>query len=78
MKQKDIALILIVAAVGGVISIVLTQQFFVPKKNKELSVQIVEPIKSEFQQPDNKVFNNNAINPTQLIEIGNGSNANPF
>jgi mannitol-specific phosphotransferase system IIBC component len=78
MKQKDIALIIVIAFVGAVFSLLLTQTIFVTKKSQKLTAEVIEPITSEFKEPDRAVFNNNAINPTQLIQIGDSSNPTPF
>lgn len=78
MKQKDIALIVIVAVVAGVFSIVITSTVFVGKKGKELKAETVSSISSEFKQPDKNVFNQDALNPTQLIQIGENNNPKPL
>ena len=78
MKQKDIALLIVVAVIAGVISIIITSTVFVGKGGKELKAENVSAITSEFKKPDNKVFNENAINPTQLIQIGDNNNPNPL
>lgn len=81
MKQKDIPLILVAVFVAGIVSFVFTQLVFVPKKTKQQEVQIVPAISSEFNKPDSRVFNKNAIDPTQLIQIGDtssGENKQPF
>lgn len=78
MKQKDIALIVVVIIFAGIVSLIISNFFFTPDSNKNLTAEIVEPITSEFQPPDNSVFNNDAINPTKLIEIGNSNNNQPF
>ncbi len=78
MKQKDIALIIVVAFFAAIIALLLTQTLFVTKKSKELTAEKVEPISAEFKTPDPAVFNDKAINPTQLIQIGDGTNTNPF
>lgn len=78
MKQKDIALIVVVGIVAAVISLVVTQAVFVSKKHKEMTTQVVDPISSEFKTPDPAVFNKDAINPTQLIQIGDGNNTSQF
>lgn len=77
MKQKDIALFLIVAFAAGVISLVVSRVFISPS-SRNLEAQVVEPISTEFQLPDERVFNENAVNPTQLIQIGNTNNSKPF
>jgi mannitol-specific phosphotransferase system IIBC component len=78
MKQKDVALILVVIFFAAVVSLVVTKTIFVPDKHKQLQAEVVEPIKSEFREPDKTVFNENAINPTQLIQIGDNNNTTPF
>ena len=78
MKQKDLPILIAIVIVSAIFSLVLTQALFVPKKTKKQQVQIVPKISSEFQKPDDRIFNKNAINPTQLIQIGNDSNPKPF
>ncbi len=78
MKQKDIVVIVVVGIVAAIFSLLITQTIFVPKKNKDLTAQVVEPISSQFNQPEKSVFNPEAINPTQLIQIGDSNNASPF
>lgn len=78
MKQKDIAVIIAAGFVAAIFSLLLTQAIFVPKKNKQLSAEVVDPINAEFNEPDKSVFNPEAINPTQLIQIGDNTNSTPF
>ncbi len=84
MKQKDIILIAIVVLFAGILSVIVSNFFFTTDENKSLSAEVVESIDSEFQNSEQKegleqrVFNNNAINPTKLIEIGNSNNKQPF
>lgn len=78
MKQKDIALIVVVVIVSGVFSVVLSS-FLIgsPSKQKQM-VEVVEPISSEFNSPNSKYFNERSINPTQTITIGDNTNPQPF
>lgn len=77
MKQQDIAIVIIVVFIAGVLSFILSSQFIVGNTDK-LTAETVAPITSEFQVPDNKVFNPEAINPTVKIEIKPGDNNQPF
>ena len=77
MKQKDIAVILVVAIVAAAISLVVTQTLFGSNK-RDLTAEKVDPISSEFKGPDTSVFNQNAVNPTQLIQIGDSNKPSPF
>ncbi len=78
MKQKDIALIIVIAFVTGVASFVISGKIFVTSKNRQQKVEVVDVIKSEFQTPSSKYFSTNSINPTQLVQVGGNNNTNPF
>lgn len=77
MKQKDIALIIIVVFFAGVASFFLSG-FIFRTNNLSEKVKTVEPISADFTDPDKKYFNPDAINPTQLIRIGENNNPQPF
>lgn len=78
MKQKDIALIIVIAFFSAVASFVVSNKLFVTPNNRSQQVEVVDPIESSFQTPDKKYFNSSSIDPTQSSAIGNGSNDNPF
>ena len=78
MKQKDLALIAVVVAVGLVLAIVVSKFIFVSPKNRQQTVEVVPSISSDFQSPDTNYFNGQSVDPTQLITIGNSNNNNPF
>jgi len=77
VKQKDIALIAVVVIFAGIVSLLFTN-FFFSGKSRELTAEKVDAISSKFDKPDPKVFNKDAINPTQLIQIGDNNNPDPF
>ena len=80
MKQKDFLTIGVIVIISAVISIILAKQVIGSPKNRQQKVEHVDVISSEFNRPpaDSKVFNANAINPTQNIQIGNDANAKPI
>lgn len=78
MKQKDLALIIVIAAVSGSISFAVSHFLFASPQNQRQQVAVVDKITTEFTTPDPKFFNSQSINPAKLIEVGNGNNTNPF
>lgn len=78
MKQKDIAMIIVVVFVSGVLSFFISRLFFAAPKDRQQKVEVVDVITSDFPTPDKKYFNKDSINPTQLIHIGDTNNPNPF
>ena len=78
MKQKDIAIIIVVVFVSGLLSYFISNALFASPDNVTTEVEVVEPITADFPEPDTRYFNTNSINPTQTITIGDGQNQQPF
>lgn len=78
MKQKDIALIVIIVITSAIVSLVVSQAIFAPPKNRQQQVEVVQPITADFPQPDSHYFNSNAFDPTKTITIGQNNNTAPF
>jgi len=78
MKQKDIALIIIIVFVSAVASFFISNALFASPENRQQKVEVVEAITSDFPKPSGKYFNSDSIDPTQLIQIGNSTNPDPF
>lgn len=78
MKKQDIGLIIAVAVFAGIFSLIASTLIFTPRSTKGLKAQKVDEISSSFNQPDKRYFNTQSINPTQLIQIGDSANNQPF
>ncbi|HET7060445.1 MAG TPA: hypothetical protein VFH99_03995 [Candidatus Saccharimonadales bacterium] len=78
MKQKDIALIIMIIAIAGVLSFFISKQIFASPKNRQQQVEVVQPITADFPKPDSNYFNSQAFDPTQTITIGQNANPDPF
>lgn len=78
MKQKDIALIIVIAAVSGVLSFFISGKIFATPSNRQQAVEKVDVITADFQAPSEKYFNAQSINPSQTVQIGGNGNQNPF
>ena len=78
MKQKDIALILVVVIASGVVSFGISHLLFGGAKNRQQRVEVVTAITSDFSPPEARYFNAQSINPTQLISITENANKTPF
>lgn len=77
MKQKDIALIIIIVAISSLLSFFISNKFISSPKHDEKAAT-VEPITADFKEPSKKYFNESSINPTQIIRIEGEQNPNPF
>ena len=83
MKQKDWVLIGAVGFISAILSIVLSGVIFGSPKKNPIKVPVVTKISPTFPivQTDNNYttfFNNKALNPTQLIQIGGNGNTAPL
>jgi hypothetical protein len=83
MKRKDLVLLGGVALVAAFVSFLLSDALIGSPKKHPIKVPVVQQISSDFpdvqNDPNYKQFlNNKALNPTQLIHIGNNKNTKPF
>lgn len=77
MKQKDIALILIIVLLVACLGFV-SRYLLVPSDERTAQVEVVEAITADFTEPDKRYFNEKSIYPTETIEIGGNGNNSPF
>ena len=78
MKRSELFIIIAVVIASGLLSYVVCNSLIVPKKSKVQTAETVTAITDEFDLPDKSVFNDQAINPTKLIQIAPGDNGQPF
>ncbi|HEX5744180.1 MAG TPA: hypothetical protein VFX84_01895 [Candidatus Saccharimonadales bacterium] len=78
MKQKDIALIIVIVFFSAVVSLFISKSIFASPENRQQEVEVVQPITADFPEPDPDYFNDKAFDPTQQINIGQGGNPDPF
>ena len=77
MKQKDIAVIIVVAVVAGVASFLIANKIFVAPKDRQQTKPVVDVIQSSMVSPDKQFFNADSINPTRN-PTSSGTNDTPF
>lgn len=71
MKKSDIAMIILIASVSVMIAFVVASNIPILQSSKNgEKVRTIEQISSKVNDPDTKVFNDNAINPTVETVIG--------
>lgn len=84
--NKNLAIIVAVVFLSAVVSLVVSKALFGASK-KNLQYEVVQKVTPDFiPQKDTDeykanfapIFNDQAIDPTQLIKIGDGSNPQPF
>ncbi len=74
MKKSDIAMIILIASLSvGVAYLVANALPFLKIDEKGVMVKTIDEIKDEVTPPSDKIFNEDAINPT--IETLIGGNA---
>lgn len=78
MKQQDVAVIILIIAVAGMLSFFVSRQLFASPKDRQQQVEVVQPITADFPKPDERYFNDQAFDPTQPITIGGNANPDPF
>lgn len=78
MKQKDIALIIVIVFISAVISLLVSNMIFASPKNRQQKVEVVQQITADFPPTDNHYFNKDAFDPTKPITIQQNQNSDPF
>lgn len=78
MKLRDLPIILIIAFISGVFSFVISGLLFGGDDSENLTAPVVRPITADFPQLDTRYFNEQSLNPTRTITIGESTNEQPF
>jgi hypothetical protein len=83
MKRQNLIIVILTAFIAAILSIVVSNALFGSPQKNVIKVPQVQKISSTFPLPqtDNTYqafFNQQALNPTQLIQIGGSSNTTPF
>lgn len=78
MKKNEIALLILIVAISIGIAYAIGQAIFGNATTKPVEVETATAISADIDQPSENVFNENAINPTVPVKIGDPSNQQPF
>jgi len=78
MKKSDIASVILIASVSAFIAWFSANAVIGEPKQSALKVKTASAISAEVDQPDERVFNSEAINPTVERTIGKSANSLPF
>lgn len=73
MKKSDIAMLILLASVAviGAFFIGNSLPFLKPSEDG-VTVKTIDPISPDITEPDETVFNKDAINPTVEVVLGGG------
>jgi hypothetical protein len=73
IRKKDFPMIILIVSFSLIASFILGNT-----ENRSKEVSVIRPITANFQEPDPTIFNDEAINPTELIRIGDEQKEKPF
>ena len=71
MKNTDIALVILIAAVSVVVSYFLGNAILGDPNDRVVTVSYMDKISNAVEQPDVETFNATALNPTVEVYVGN-------
>ncbi len=78
MKQNDIAALVLIVALAGIVSYFLGSTVIGTPQNDPVQIEKVTPIGGTFPIPDSRVFNDDAIDPAVEIKGDGSSPDSPF
>lgn len=70
MKKSDLAMIILIASMSVLIAYFVAKGVVGDVQSQSVKVKVAEPITADVEEPDAKIFNTNAINPTVEVIIG--------
>ncbi len=74
MKQNDLAAIVLIVAIAGVISYFVAGAVIGKPQNNPVSVEQVTPVSATFPAPDARVFNDKSVDATvEITGSGQGT-----
>lgn len=77
MKRTDVAMIVFIASMSMLISYFVANAILGDTQNEAVVVKTVDAITDEVNEPDTRIFNEDAVNPTVEVFIG-GEGEQPF
>lgn len=78
MKKSDLAAIVLLVAISGVIAYIIAGAVIGEPKNNPVQVEKVTKIGPSFPAPDGRIFNEKAIDPTVEIQGSGQATDKPF
>ncbi len=69
MKKTDIAMIVLIASVSVIVAYFAATALFGTAASATEKVKTVDVIDASITEPSKEIFNANAINPTQQVQI---------
>lgn len=78
MKKNDLAAIILIASVSLMVAWFAASSIIGEPKKSAQKVKTVEPISTELEPTDGRIFYKDAINPTVERSIGKPSDSLPF
>lgn len=78
IKQNDIAVLILITAISLVAAYIIGNALINSPDSRSTPVEVAVPIDAEFPEIDTRIFNENSINPTEKIEIGDTNTPSPF
>ncbi len=70
MKQSDIAALIIIASLSVLAAYFVADAVIGGPNSNSLTVKTATPITADLTEPDSSIFNDEAINPTVEVVIG--------
>ncbi len=76
--KKEVMTIAMVVIFSAITSLIISGLFLSTPADRAQTVEVVVPITTTLERPDEAYFNKNSVNPAQNIQIGTDPNSKPF
>lgn len=72
MKRTDVAMIVFIASISVLLSYFVAKAVLGDTQSEAVTVKTIDAIQKDVKNPDERVFNEAAVNPTVEVYIGKG------
>lgn len=72
MKRTDIAMIIFIASMSVLVSYFVAKSVLGDATSESVTIKTADPISAAIEDPDERIFHADAINPTVEVYIGEG------
>ena len=70
MKKSDVASLILIIGISVLAAYFVASTFIKSPSGQQTKVKTVDQISADIKQPDTSVFNDDAINPTVEVIVG--------
>lgn len=78
MKKSDYAILILIIGISLLVAYLLASSIFGDSSSQPVEIKTAQRITTQVEEPNPEIFNDQAINPSVEIKIGDSADKSPF